>query len=66
MNEQEAWERRHVALFRTHRGHDACSVPGCIGGQPLHWVPTAQEVAIEPAPRWLAMDFPTQPIRWPR
>lgn len=41
--EQEAWRRRHIAAFRFHRGHDACTVEGCSGSQPLMWVPTANE-----------------------
>ncbi|WP_045742260.1 hypothetical protein [Actinoplanes rectilineatus] len=39
----EEWKRRHIAAFRFHRGHDMCTVEGCIGAQPLMWVPTADE-----------------------
>ena len=37
------WTRRHIAAFRYHRGHQACTVAGCIGSQPLMWVPTEAE-----------------------
>jgi hypothetical protein len=40
---QAEWTRRHIAAFRTHRGHSACMVRGCTGSLPLVWVPTARE-----------------------
>lgn len=43
----EEWRQRHIAAFRTHRGHGACTVDGCIGSQPLVWVPTLSEVLAE-------------------
>ena len=39
----QEWKRRHIDAFRNHRGHAACTVQGCIGSQPLMWVPTESE-----------------------
>lgn len=40
--EQER-RQRHIAAFRYHRGHQACTVEGCTGSHPLMWVPVAGE-----------------------
>jgi hypothetical protein len=60
------WVRRHVALMRTQPGH-WCSVKGCTGSQPLHWVPTELEVRAERQPRGRAIDYPIRaPLVSPR
>ncbi len=55
------WEERHIAVMRTIR-HE-CFVAGCIGSEPLCWVPTESE--LEHARRVRlglvrAIDFPAQ------
>lgn len=54
------WTRRHIAAFRNHRGHSACTVEGCTGSQPPMWVPTETEAWAERQPRGRAVDMAKQ------
>lgn len=62
----EAWAERHIRTMRCVRHW--CFVPGCVGSQPLMWVPTACEVANRQIGRGRAFDVPPRAdlLQWIR